>query len=153
MARELTGRKVFLITASAFAVIIGVNVLLAVKAVSTFPGLEVPNSYVASQTFDADRAAQQALGWTLVPAYADGRLTLAFRDRSGRPVRPRDLDVLIGRPTEAVDDRRPDFAFAGGAFSAPVSLAPGRWMILLEARADDGTRFKQRLGLFVKGRR
>ncbi|MDZ4134978.1 MAG: FixH family protein, partial [Paracoccaceae bacterium] len=42
---ELTGRKVLVITVSAFAVIIGVNLLLAYKAVSTFPGLEVKNSY------------------------------------------------------------------------------------------------------------
>ena len=48
---ELTGKHVLAITVSAFAVIIGVNVLLAVKAVSTFPGLEVDNSYVASQGF------------------------------------------------------------------------------------------------------
>ena len=49
----LTGRKVFFITAGAFAVIIGVNVTMAVLAVGTFPGLEVKNSYVASQSFDA----------------------------------------------------------------------------------------------------
>ena len=57
---ELTGKHVFAITAGAFAVIIGVNVLLAVKAVSTFPGLEVGNSYVASQGFNTRKAAQEA---------------------------------------------------------------------------------------------
>lgn len=151
MARELTGRRVFVIAASAFAVIIGVNILLTVKAVSTFPGLEVRNSYAASQSFEADRAAQEALGWTLAQTYADGRLTLAFADRAGQPVRVARLDVLVGRTTEAADDRRPAFAYAGGAYSAPVDLAPGRWMLLVEAEAADGTRFRQRLGLFVKG--
>ena len=53
MAAPLTGRKVLLIAVVAFGVIIGVNVLMAVKAISTFPGLEVQNSYVASQVFDA----------------------------------------------------------------------------------------------------
>ena len=57
---ELTGKHVLGITVGAFAVIIGVNVLLAVKAVSTFPGLEVDNSYVASQGFDKRKAAQEA---------------------------------------------------------------------------------------------
>ena len=151
MARELTGRKVFIITASAFAVIIGVNVVLAVKAVSTFPGLEVKNSYVASQTFEADRVAQEALGWTLTQTYADGRLTLTFDDRAGQPVKVAALNVLVGRTTEAADDIRPEFAYAGGAFSAPMELGPGRWMLLVEALAADGTRFRQRLGLFVKG--
>ena len=57
MARELTGRHVLAITLAAFGVIIAVNMVMAVKAVSTFPGLETPNSYVASQEFDRDRQA------------------------------------------------------------------------------------------------
>ena len=60
---QLTGRHVLAIAVASFGVIIGVNVLLAVNAVSTFPGLEVENSYVASQTFDVERKAQEALGW------------------------------------------------------------------------------------------
>ncbi len=74
--RELTGRKVFAITAAFFGVIIAVNLLLAYKAVSTFPGLEVQNSYVASQTWDAERAAQQALGWDLAAEYDHGAQAL-----------------------------------------------------------------------------
>lgn len=151
MTRELTGRKVFAITASAFAVIIAVNVYMAFKAVSTFPGLEVENSYVASQIFDKELAAQKALGWSLVESYDKGHLTLAFRDKSGLPVKVRDLAATVGRTTEAANDILPTFAFNGSDFTAPVDLAPGKWMILLEARADDGTRFHQRLDLFVKG--
>ena len=44
MARELTGRHVLAITLTAFGVIIAVNLMMAFKAVSTFPGLETPNS-------------------------------------------------------------------------------------------------------------
>ena len=58
---EITGRKVFVFTASAFAIIIGVNFYMAFQAVGTFPGLETKNSYVASQKFDTDRAQQLAL--------------------------------------------------------------------------------------------
>lgn len=151
MTRELTGRKVFAIIASAFTVVIGVNVLLAFKAVSTFPGLEVANSYVASQSFDTERAAQNALGWTLEHGYAGGRLTLAFRDRTGVPVRVEGLTALVGRTTEAAQDVVPEFAYTGGVFQADVALPPGKWMILLEAQAADGTRFHQRLDLLVKG--
>ena len=151
MARELTGGKVLAITLSAFGVIIGVNILLAVKAVETFPGLEVPNSYVASQTFDAERAAQEKLGWTLDYRYDGGQLILSFRDRAGQPVQARDVTALIGRTTEAAEDKRPDFLYQNGDFIAPVTLQKGRWMVLLEARSEDGTRFHQRLDLFVKG--
>ena len=151
MARELTGGKVLAITLSAFGVIIGVNILLAVKAVETFPGLEVPNSYVASQTFDAERAAQEKLGWTLDYRYDGGQLILSFRDRAGQPVQARDVTALIGRTTEAAEDKRPDFLYQNGDFTAPVTLPKGRWMVLLEARSEDGTRFHQRLDLFVRG--
>ena len=88
---ELTGKHVFAITASAFAVIIGVNVLLAVKAVSTFPGLEVENSYVAGQDFNERKAAQLALGWVMVPGYENGKMTLAFTGSDGLPVAVGDL--------------------------------------------------------------
>lgn len=150
MAKPITGRKVLVIAVAAFGVIIGVNVLMAAKAISTFPGLEVKNSYVASQVYDAERKAQEALGWTLSHAYADGVLTLSFRDRNGLPVQVDRLSAVVGRPTESSDDRRPVFDWTGDDYVAAERLAPGKWMILMEAFARDGTRFHQRLDLFVK---
>ena len=151
--RELTGRHVLAITVSAFAVIIAVNVLMAYKAISTFPGLEVANSYVASQDFDADRTAQLALGWTLAPNYdtAKGELQLAFTDAQGQPVLLQSLAVLVGRTTEAVDDSHPDFIRDAGVYVARARLAPGKWMMHVDAVAQDGTKFRQRIDLFVKG--
>lgn len=148
--RELTGWHVLAITVGAFAIIIGVNVTLAWKAVSTFPGLEVKNSYVASQSFDADRAAQLGMGWVLAAEYSDGNLHLTFRDASGLPAPVQHLDVLVGRTTEARDDTRPEFALVGGVFVAPLALAPGKWMLHVQAMAPDGTAFRQRIDLFVK---
>lgn len=150
---ELTGRKVLAITVSAFAVIIGVNVAMAWKAISTFPGLEVQNSYVASQVFDAERKAQEALGWVLIPEYSaeEGALRLTFTDEGGLPVLVDDLSVLVGRTTSSRDDKRPDFVREAGVFSTPLALGPGKWMLHVKARATDGTAFQQRIDLFVKG--
>lgn len=150
---ELTGRKVFGITVSAFGVIIAVNLLMAYKAISTFPGLEVSNSYVASQSFDADRAAQLALGWSLAADYDSGGqvLELVFTDAAGAAALVGDLSVLVGRPTEARQDSYPLFVGENGAYRAPLALNPGKWMLKVEAYAPDGTRFFQRLDLFVKG--
>ncbi|SPH24869.1 hypothetical protein DEA8626_03903 [Defluviimonas aquaemixtae] len=150
MKGELTGRKVFFIAASAFAVIIGVNVVMAVQAVRTFPGLEVKNSYVASQRFEAARAAQEALGWSLSHSYEAGTLRLKFRGIGGRPVQVDRLTALVGRTTEAANDISPAFVWDGSSYSAPAELGPGKWMILLEAYAGDGTLFHQRLNLFVR---
>ena len=52
----ITGPKFFAIFASFFVVIIAVNLVMAFSAIRTFPGLEVKNSYVASQEFDRERA-------------------------------------------------------------------------------------------------
>lgn len=148
---EITGKHVLAVTVGAFAVIIGVNLTLAYKAVSTFPGLEVQNSYVASQGFDKRKAAQEALGWTMTPAYQDGRMTLAFRAADGQPVQVQDLQVLVGRTTEASEDRFPAFAFEGDHYAAEVPLNQGKWMVKVTARSADGTLFEQRSELFVKG--
>ena len=76
MQKQLTGRHVALIFGGAFSVIIAVNLALAYNAVHTFPGLEVKNSYVASQSFDKDRDAQLALGWSVYAEARDGELLL-----------------------------------------------------------------------------
>ncbi|MFO1204113.1 MAG: FixH family protein [Tabrizicola sp.] len=148
---ELTGKHVLAITVSAFTVIIGVNVLLAVKAVSTFPGLEVENSYVAGQGFNERKAAQEALGWTMTPGYDQGRMTLAFTGHDGAPVQVQDLQVLVGRTTEASDDTFPAFARSGDLYAADVELHKGKWMVKVTAKAADGTLFEQRSELYVKG--
>jgi nitrogen fixation protein FixH len=148
--KPFTGRKFLMIVIAFFGVVIAVNVTMAVKAVKTFPGLEVSNSYVASQTFDKDRAAQEALGWVVEPSYERGFLSLVIRDRGGLPAPVSDISVLVGRTTMANEDMRPEFRYSGGIFSAPVELGHGAWLIHLEAKAQDGTMFRQRLDLFVE---
>ena len=150
---EFTGRKMAIVMVSFFGVIIAVNVLMAYKAVSTFPGLEVKNSYVASQQFDTKRTAQKDLGWTMTPDYdsADRRLYLAFTDAAGNPARLSDLSVLVGRSTEARDDQTPDFTYAANLWTTPLDLEPGKWLLRVEARAVDGTLFSQRVSILVKG--
>lgn len=149
--REITGRQVAAFTVAAFAVIVAVNLVLAWQAVRTFPGLEVRNSYVASQGWDAARRAQAALGWHLAHDLRDGALVLRFTDAAGDPAPVADLRVLVGRTTTARDDVVPVFQRVGGAFVAPLALAPGRWMLRVEATAEDGTPFRQRLVLTVRG--
>jgi nitrogen fixation protein FixH len=147
--RPLTGRAVLAIFGGAFAVILTANLTLAWYAVGTFPGLVVRNSYIASQGFDRDRAAQQALGWTLTPGYDGQAVTLAFTDAAGRPVDPAALDVTIGRPASDGDDMRLAFAAARGVWRAPVALAPGQWLLAVQAEAADGTAFRQHRFLHV----
>ncbi len=146
---ELTGRHVLGITVGAFGIIITVNMVMAVQAVRTFPGLEVANGYIASQTFDAERKAQLALGWTAVPDYRDGKLTLALMDAEGLPAAVKSIDLLVGRTTASNDDVRPVLTRVSGIWETQLALARGKWMLKVEAVAPDGTMFRQRLELFV----
>ena len=150
---ELKGRHVLAITLGFFGIIIAVNLVMAVQAIRTFPGLEVKNSYVASQKFDADRTAQIDLGWALSPEYdaAAKELRLKFTDKSGYPAEVTGLSVLVGRATEARDDSRPEFIREAGVFVAPLELPAGKWMLQIEAFSADGTPFRQRIDLLVKG--
>lgn len=147
--KPLTGFKVLAIAVGAFGVILTANLTLAVNAVNSFPGLETENSYVSSQTFNDDLAAQLSLGWEVRAAVEHGVLVLAFTDAEGRPVEVATLDATLGRATHVRDDQAPDFAYHRGTFTAPVELAPGNWNIRLEATAPDGTPFRQRVVLHV----
>jgi nitrogen fixation protein FixH len=151
MQRELTGRHVFLITASAFAVIIGVNLVLAWQAVATFPGIEVRNGYVASQKFEAERKAQEALGWTAETRLTGGVLSVRFTGPDGGPAPVHSVEGLLGRATMAADDLVPEFERTGPAtFEAPVALSRGQWVLHLSATAEDGTAFRQRVQVPVR---
>ncbi|NDW00630.1 FixH family protein [Salipiger sp. PrR002] len=148
--RKLTGWHVLAIFGGAFGVIIAVNIALAWNAIATFPGLEVKNSYVASQTFDVRRAEQEALGWTAQAEVREEAVVLRFTDVDGQPVKPADLSVKLGRSTHVKDDHTPEFFWDGRQFVAADALAPGHWNVWVNAHADDGTLFEQRLEFFVK---
>lgn len=148
--RQFTGRHAAVIFVSAFGVIIAVNLLLAFSAVKTFPGLEVKNSYVASQEFDARRDAQIALGWNVSARASGGLVILSITDQTGSPVQVSSLNAVLGRATHVKDDIEPAFEFDGTAYVAPVELADGNWNIRMKATAADGTEFVQRVVLHVK---
>ena len=147
--RPLTGRHVAAMFLGGFGLIIAVNLTLAVQAVRTFPGLEVASSYVASQHFDADRAAQLALGWTAEARVEGGELVLDLRGPGGAPVRPAAIEAVLGRATTVAADQSPAFRFDGAVHRAPVALAPGNWNLRLDATAPSGAHFRQRLVLHV----
>ncbi len=147
---QMTGRKVLIIAVSSFGVILAANLTLAFNAVSTFPGLEVDNSFVASQNFNQELAEQLALGWDVKARHEDGVLTLSITDPEGQPVRVAHLDAVLGAATHVRDDQTPDFRFQEGAYRAPVELGPGNWNIRMHAVAADGTEFRQRVVLHLR---
>lgn len=151
MAREITGKHVLFGMVGAFAVIIGVNIFMAVQAVKTFPGLETANSYGVSQTFNRDKAAQEALGWTVEAVDDQERLYVYIRDVEGNPVEVAEIGGTLGRATTVVQDQEPEFTFDGEAYVAETgALEAGNWNFRMTATALDGTHFTQRIVIHVK---
>ena len=78
--KPFTGRHMAAVMVGGFSVIVGVNLFMAWQASSTFGGVVVENSYVASQHFNRwlDQAAQaRALGWEArASRLPDGRIAL-----------------------------------------------------------------------------
>lgn len=141
---EIKGWHVLTWFVLGFGIIISVNITLAVQAVRTFPGLEVKNSYVASQSFDADRAAQEALGWEVSASVVNNRLRLVILE-DGQAIAPTIESAVFGRATNVSQDQEPEFTFDGSALIADVEAGKGNWNLRLKARADDGTLFQQRV--------
>ncbi|MCI2395243.1 FixH family protein [Aliiroseovarius sediminis] len=151
---ELTGKHVLAIVVSAFTVIIGVNIFMAYSAIGTFPGLETDNSYVASQKFDTQKAAQDALGWD-VSAEVDGEvLILDIKDQAGDAVTVKSVYGLLGRATHVKEDREPDFnQGSNGLYLAQVGpLGAGNWNLRLNVIADNGTSFQRRIPIYISAK-
>jgi nitrogen fixation protein FixH len=147
--RPLTGRAVLAISLGAFAVVLGANIALVWFALGTFSGVAVDNSYVASQTFDRDREAQEALGWSLTLEPAPNALRLELRDAGGAPVRPAAIALVVGRPASARTDREVTLEPTPSGYAGAVALEPGAWLAMVEAVAADGTAFRQRIAFEI----
>jgi nitrogen fixation protein FixH len=141
--KGLTGHHVAVIFVCFFALVIAVNVTMAVLASRTFGGLVVENSYVASQKFNewlARARDESALGWDMTVARAaNGRLSLALAS-AGVPM----VDARItgrarhplGRLPERVIAFQPDGA---GRYASIERLPAGRWIVHLDIAAHGRT--------------
>ncbi len=147
--RKFTGRKFLLVVVSFFLVIIGANLSLVYAALGTFPGLEVHNTYVASQNFNRDREAQINLGWHAKTSFDGKVLTLQIRDKTGAPARITLLEATVGRAAYDWADKKLTFAQGARPYRVPLSLAPGKWEVRFTATAPDGEKFHQRLPIYV----
>lgn len=140
--QKFTGFHMGLIMVLFFGTIITVNLTLAWFANSSWTGLVVKNSYVASQHFDEETArlkAQQALGWKVSSDYVDGLFGIQLADREGNPIIADMVSAKIGRPATEVDDHVITLTTAtGGRFSGATELAGGIWQADLVVHYGDG---------------
>ena len=137
MGRTFTGRHIAAILVVFFGLVIAVNFTTARCASSTFGGIVVENSYVASQEFNGwldEAKANRALGWDAVTTWRpDGRLALAV---SGAP-EGTTAEGLARHPLGRLPDRAIVFERTGqGRFLSREALPDGRWTLRLALSAD-----------------
>ena len=133
--RPVTGRHIAAILVGFFVVVIAVNLLMARLATSTFTGVVVENSYVASQQFNRwldEARTEDRLGWhATTRRAADGRVIVVL---TGVP----DAAEVAGdawHPLGRMPDRTLRFRRDGAAFRSLESIPPGRWRIRVEVTA------------------
>jgi len=135
---QLTGRKVTAIFVVFFGVIMVVNFTMAHFASSTFGGVVVENSYVASQHYNkwlGAAAAQEKLGWSATLArLPDDRVAVRFTGApDGLAVTAVARHPLGRAPDQALSFNRA----ADGAYVSTKAVAPGRWMLRLAAEQGE----------------
>lgn len=132
-----TGRHMLALVLAFFGTVIAVNVVMAVAATGSFPGLVVKNSYVASQNYNAllqSARAQADSGWTLELGAPGGLLAARFVSGDGALSRDLEVTAIAGRPSTTRYDRTIEFAETAGGYRAVDALQPGLWEIDVEAR-------------------
>ncbi|WP_417310496.1 FixH family protein [Devosia sp.] len=136
-SREFTGRHMLVLVLGFFGVIIAVNATMAVLSSTSWTGLVVPNTYVASQEFEDKRIAherQQAAGWVGTLNYDGARIELRLVDGTGRAVPLDDVTLQINRPVGGHDDQMLELVpTSSGSHAAPLTLETGLWEALARA--------------------
>ena len=137
MTRTFTGRHMAAILVVFFGIVIAVNFTMAGYASSTFGGIVVENSYVASQEFNTwldEAAVEKNLGWEATATrLPDNQVKIVL---AGAPANAT-LSAEARHPLGRLPDRRLSFTEKGeGQFTSSERLPKGRWTLRIEAHAD-----------------
>jgi nitrogen fixation protein FixH len=126
--------------------VVTVNLYMARMASSTFGGVVVENSYVASQNYNKwlSEARQSAfLGWNATATrQADGKVLVSLDGADGtQPI----VAASARHPLGRLADQTLRFTRLGqGRYVSAEPLAPGRWRLRIEAVAGE-QRWRQEL--------
>ena len=142
-AKPLTGRTVLICLIAFFAVVIGMNGLMAKLAIDTLPGTDVDSAYKASLAYNAEiRAAeeQSTRGWRVaahVERGVDGQASVKVeaRDADNVPLAGLTFSARMFRPADNRSDRLVGLSErAAGLYDGKVGdVEPGQWELVIEA--------------------
>lgn len=136
--RRFTGYHMTAILVAFFGVVMTVNFTMAYFARTSFGGIVVENSYIASQEFNTwldEAEAQRQLGWDAVTSREeDGRVRITVNGPGADAVVVATARHPLGRlpDREMLFERAPD-----GSFLSARPLPAGRWTIRMEVTEGD----------------
>lgn len=152
--KEFTGKHMLATMVAFFGVIITVNLVMARFAITTWSGLVVPNTYVASQEFNtkaAESRAIAALGYQIkLTPNVDG-LAVDFIDADGNPAVADSMVAQLRRPVGEHQDREMVLLRGSdGVYRGAGELAEGEWIATVTATRDGQTLYKRGRRFHVK---
>lgn len=135
------GRWIPWVFVGLMGLVVVVNGVMVIFALSTFTGITTPRPYDRGRTYNdvlEEAARQEALGWQPQVEFAGGQLRVRVRDAVGAPVQGR-LAGVLQRPL-ARDALPLEFRPAGlGAWVAEVAPPlPGQWEARLILHGREG---------------
>jgi nitrogen fixation protein FixH len=148
---ELNGWHVLAMLVAFFAVVIAVNVAMAVQAYATFSGEVAAKAYEEGLAFNRTltaRAERRALGWSAkVETSAENvgwiGLKVTILDRVGAPVRGLMLSGVLARPATETGRLTPRFTETKpGVYEAGAPDRPGAWDLTLSGTDPEGHAFE-----------
>lgn len=152
-----TGKHMALVMVLFFGTIISVNVTMAWFASSSWSGLVVENTYVASQEFNGKVALARAIeasGVTGKLDVKDGRISYQLSDSKSAPVIAEKVTLHFRRPVGDKQDFSLALADGGkGLFTGMADIQPGQWIVEAEALRGTDIVMHEAVRIMVEGRK
>lgn len=135
---KLTGWHVLACLTVFFGVMIAANGVFLYYALTTFTGIETADAYRKGVAYNErleDARQLDKLGWQGSLKAANGGIEFTLNSSDGKPLRGIRVTGKVGRPATDAFDQTIAFedAGAGRYLSEPVTLAPGNWIVTVEA--------------------
>lgn len=136
--RGFTGRHFAAVMVGGFGLIIAVNLLMAVLAMRSHPGMVVDSSHVAGQKFngwvEAGRA-QRARGWHVTARMDGSVLEVVAMNALGEPLPGAGVEARVRHPLGKEEAAVLALVDVGaGRYRAPLAVPPGQWDVELRVR-------------------
>ncbi|MEX3009887.1 FixH family protein [Hoeflea sp. TYP-13] len=120
-----------------FGTVIAVNMTMAYFAGSSWSGLIVKNTYVASQKFDdevIETERMKAKGWASQLDVGGDAVVYSLKNALGKPIVADEVLAAFNRPVGEDQDRVLSLeARADGSYASAHDLAAGQWLVKVTA--------------------